>query len=69
MSFPYKAPPMEHQVRALKKAWPHKHYALFHSMGAGKTFAAINLAAARFMAKQIDRVLVVCPTQIGRAHV
>lgn len=64
MSFPFKAPPMGHQTRGLKKAWPHKYFAYFWSMGAGKTFAAINLAAARFMTKQIDRVLVVCPTPI-----
>lgn len=64
MSFPYKALPMRHQVRALKRAWPMRGFALFHAMGAGKTFAAINLAAARFMANQIDRVVIICPTPI-----
>jgi SNF2 family DNA or RNA helicase len=58
------SPPMNHQLIGLRKAWKKKEYALFWEMGTGKTFTAINLAAARFNADQIDSLLVVCPTPI-----
>jgi SNF2 family DNA or RNA helicase len=64
MGFPYKAPPMEHQRRALKKAWKKKDFALFWEMGTGKTFTAINLAAGRYNQDKIDALLIICPTPI-----
>ncbi len=60
----YKLPPMEHQKKAMAYAWPHYNFAYFMEMGTGKTYAAINLAAARFINKQINALVVVCPTPI-----
>lgn len=64
MSHPYKLPPMDHQVRALKRAWRKNEFALFHEMGTGKTFTTINLAAARFLKGQVNSLIVICPTPI-----
>lgn len=64
--FPYKGTPRPHQIRALKKAWPMRAFAYFHSMRSGKTYTTINLAAARFRAGQIKGLLVVCPTPIKK---
>lgn len=55
---------MGHQTVALRKAWPKREFALFHEMGTGKTFTTINLAAARYLAGQIDGLVVICPTPI-----
>ena len=55
---------MGHQTVALRKAWKPKEFALFHEMGTGKTFTAINLAAARYKADLIDALVVICPTPI-----
>jgi len=63
-NFPFKMPPMAHQLEMMRKAWPMREFAYFCEMGTGKTFAAINLASGRFMKKQINAVVVVCPTPI-----
>ena len=63
-NFPYKFPPMDHQRKALIRARDKTSFALLHSMGTGKTFTTINLAAYRYRAKQIKAVLVICPTAI-----
>jgi SNF2 family DNA or RNA helicase len=55
---------MGHQTVALRKAWPHYEFALFHGMGTGKTFTAINLAAARFQRGQINGLVIICDTSI-----
>lgn len=55
---------MGHQLVALRKAYKPKEYALFHEMGTGKTYTAINLAAARYQAGLIDAMIVICPTPI-----
>jgi len=55
---------MGHQLVALRKAYRLKEYALFHEMGTGKTYTAINLAAARYLAGLIDALVVICPTPI-----
>lgn len=57
--FPFKHPPSPIQSRGLKKAFKHNAYALYWSMGAGKTFATINLAAARKLREKINHVVVV----------
>jgi SNF2 family DNA or RNA helicase len=64
MAFEFKQPPMGHQLVALRRAWNKNEYALFHEMGTGKTFTAINLAAARYGAGQINALVVICPTPI-----
>ena len=58
--FPYKSPPMDHQLAVLRRAFPLPHFAIFHEMGLGKAYTVINLAAARFMKEQIEAVLIVC---------
>jgi len=55
---------MGHQLVALRKAYKPPEYALFHEMGTGKTYTAINLAAARYEAGLIDALVVICPTPI-----
>lgn len=62
--FPYKVPPMKHQVEALKKAWGKEAYAFFHEMGTGKTFTTINLAGAYHRKGMVSAVIVICPTPI-----
>lgn len=62
--FPFKLPPMPHQLNALKKAYKMPVYGLFHGMGTGKTFTIINLAAARFMDSKIEALIVLCPNPI-----
>lgn len=41
-----------------------REFALFHEMGTGKTYTAINLAAARFLREQINGLVVICPTPV-----
>jgi SNF2 family DNA or RNA helicase len=60
---------MSHQREALKRAWKRTEYALFHDMGTGKTFTAINLASARFLKDQIQALVVLCPTPIKNVWV
>jgi SNF2 family DNA or RNA helicase len=60
----YKSPPMGHQVVALRRAWPKTEFAFFHEMGTGKTYEAINLAAARYINGQIDALVIICDTPI-----
>lgn len=60
----FKNPPLDHQLAALRKAWNHRAYALFHDPGTGKTYTAITLACARFQFKQIDSMVVIAPTSI-----
>ncbi len=64
MAFAYKVPPMGHQLVALRKAYKPPEYALFHEMGTGKTYTAINLAAARYKSGLIDALIVICPTPV-----
>lgn len=64
MSHPFKSEPMKHQLDALRRARKKRSFALFWEMGTGKTFTVINLAAARFEKKQIDSLIVICPTPI-----
>lgn len=64
MAFPYRVPPMDHQVEALRVGYPQRAFALFHEMGCGKTFTTINIAAARRHIGSISGLLVICPTPI-----
>lgn len=62
--FKFKNPPMPHQKVAMDKAYALTEYALLFEQGLGKTFTAINLAAAWRMEGKIDAVIVVCPSSI-----
>lgn len=62
--FPWKNPPSPIQLNAIKKAWNKEAFALFHAMGAGKTYTTINLAAARFMSGKIKYMVIICPSAI-----
>lgn len=56
--------PMDHQRKMLDKVWNLPAAAWFAKMGTGKTFAAIHLACARYMAGLIDSVVIVCPSTL-----
>lgn len=68
MKFPYKNPPSEFQRTAMVQALKRPCYALFHAMGAGKTYSTINVLAARSVANnpemRIDRAVIICPSAI-----
>lgn len=59
MGFPFKHDPSPIQMRALKKAYSVPSYALYHAMGAGKTYTSINLAAGRFLKSKVKHVVVI----------
>jgi SNF2 family DNA or RNA helicase len=58
--------PMEHQWPMLDRGWALKAYALFATMGTGKTFVTVNMAMARFEAMEIMRVVIICPQTLRR---
>ena len=62
--YKYKNTPMDHQKVALDKMWGEKNFALFMEMGTGKTFTVINWSSAMFINKDIEALLVVCPTSV-----
>lgn len=53
-----------HQVCAIRKAWPEFGFAVLHRPRLGKTFTTIRLACGRYMAGQITKLVVICPTSI-----
>ncbi len=54
----------DHQVAALRKAWPEEGFAVLHRPRLGKTFTTIRLACGRYLAGQIKKMVVICPTSI-----
>lgn len=56
--------PMAHQVTMLDTSWGLKASAWFAKMGTGKTFATIHLAFARWVAGEIDAVVIICPSTL-----
>jgi SNF2 family DNA or RNA helicase len=65
MGFPFKSPPSGIQKRGLSKAYANPAYGLYWAMGAGKTFATINLAAARHLKRKIKHcIIIVNPSAI-----
>jgi SNF2 family DNA or RNA helicase len=58
----YKMPPRPYQLEAINKAFHKQSFALFMQMRTGKTYVAINLAAARYSTGSINAMLVICPT-------
>jgi SNF2 family DNA or RNA helicase len=58
--------PFEHQWWMLDLAWNLKAAAWICEMGTGKTFAAAHLAMARFWSRQIDGVVVICPSTLRK---
>lgn len=62
--YEFKNKPMGHQMSTMHKAFMLDAYAVLFEQGLGKTFTAINLAAAWRMDGQIDAVVVVCPSSI-----
>lgn len=58
--------PMEHQRKMMDLAWSYDSFAWFAKMGTGKTFAAIHVAMARWMAGQIDAVVIICPSTLRK---
>lgn len=56
--------PMAHQVTMLDTSWGLRASAWFAKMGTGKTFATIHLAFARWVAGEIDAVVIICPSTL-----
>lgn len=56
--------PMAHQITMLDASWGLKASAWFAKMGTGKTFAAIHMAIARWLAGEIDAVVIICPSTL-----
>ncbi|CAB4168797.1 HepA Superfamily II DNA/RNA helicases, SNF2 family [uncultured Caudovirales phage] len=56
--------PMVHQRKMLDRTWNLPAAAWFAKMGVGKTFAAVHLACARYLAGLIDAVVIVCPSTL-----
>lgn len=55
---------LPHQQNAIKRAWNHEGFAILHRPRLRKTSTTIRLASGRFLAGQIDALLVVCPNSI-----
>lgn len=55
---------LAHQVTAIKQAWNHEGYAILHRPRLRKTSTTIRLACGRFIAGQIDALLVIAPNSI-----
>lgn len=59
--YKFKTNPFPHQMTALDFSWGRNHCALFMEMGTGKSKVLIDTMSARFMAKQIDSLVIFCP--------
>jgi len=62
--FKFKNEPMRHQMEALNQTWGNNEIGLFMEMRTGKTFVAINWAAALAMSGEINGMLVIVPNSI-----
>lgn len=62
--FEFVGNPMSHQFRWLRENWLKPESALFWEPGAGKTYAVIHMASARFLHEQIDLVVILCPNSV-----
>jgi len=62
--FQFKTKPYEHQVDAFEKFKDTNYFALFADMGTGKSKIAIDIAAYKFLKKEIDAVLVIAPNNV-----
>lgn len=64
--YPFKTEPRIKQMEALHKVYDMDSVALFMDMRTGKTKVIIDLASAKRMQAQIERVLIVCPLSIRK---
>lgn len=64
MAFPWKNEPSKIQKNAIMRAWGKESFAFLHAMGAGKTFTVINLAAAYYLKKELNWLIIICPNAI-----
>lgn len=55
---------LPHQQEAIRRAWYEPGFAILHRPRLRKTSTTIHLACARFVAGQIDALLVTCPNSI-----
>lgn len=55
---------LPHQQRCINKSFPHEGYAILHRPRCRKTATTIRLACARFLAGQIDKIVVIVPNSI-----
>lgn len=64
MFIPWTGTPGEHQKLGVASALEHNAFAFFWEPGAGKTFATIHAAKARYLLDQIDLVVIILPNSI-----
>jgi SNF2 family DNA or RNA helicase len=63
-SYIFKTRPRPKQMEALNRSWGVNVFAFFKCPGSGKTKTSIDLHSARYLAGQIDAVVVVCPFSV-----
>lgn len=64
MSHPFARPPFKHQWETLRFALPRSSSGIFLEMGLGKTGIAVEAARLRMRAKQVKKVLIICPISL-----
>lgn len=64
MEFKFKTKPFEHQITAFIAFKDSEYSGLFADMGTGKTKVAIDIAAYRFLNKQINAMLIIAPNNV-----
>jgi SNF2 family DNA or RNA helicase len=64
--YPFKTQPRQKQLEALNKVYGMESVALFMEMRTGKTKVIIDLASAKRMQAEVDRVLIICPLSIRK---
>ena len=60
----FKTKPYEHQLTVFERFKDRPYFALFADMGTGKTKMAIDIAAHKFLNKQINVMLIVAPNHV-----
>ncbi len=64
MKYRPKIKPWPHQAHGLKRLWKLKSALLWFKVRTGKTKVSVDYAAARHLAGQVDRVVIVCPPAV-----
>ena len=60
----FKTKPYKHQLDAFNKFKDREYFALFMDMGTGKTKTALDIAAYKFLKKEINAVLIIAPNNV-----
>lgn len=63
-SYVPRTPPLGHQKKGLDMAWGRRSFAWLLPMGTGKSKMTIDLAMARWAARQIEQLVIICPDSV-----